>query len=67
VWRRVIARDDLDEAAYRELIRCHEQLGERREALRVYERLSIVLRDELDAEPDAETRALIERLQGAPA
>ena len=67
VWRKVIARDDLNEAAYRELIRCHERLGDRREALRVYERLRTVLRDELDAEPDAETRSLVERLHGAPA
>ena len=61
-WRRLIARDDLNEAAYRELMRCHEQLGERREALRVFERLVAVLRRELDADPDAATMAIRERI-----
>ena len=46
-WRQVIQRDNLDEVAYHMLMRCHEQLGERREALRVNERLAAVLRDEL--------------------
>ena len=64
-WRHVIARDNLNETAYRMLMRCCEALGERREALRVYERLVGVLRDELDAEPDAETRAVLDRIQGA--
>ena len=63
-WRRVIARDDVNEAAYRELMRCHERLGERRDAVRVYERLASVLRDELDTEPEAETTALLDRIQG---
>ena len=63
-WRRLIARDDLNEAAYRELMCCHEKLGERGEALRVYERLSAVLRDELDAEPEPATSTVLERVQG---
>ena len=66
-WRKVIARDDLNETAYRELMRCHEHLADRREVLRVYERLTAVLRDELDTEPDAETRTIMERLQGSSA
>ena len=61
-WRRLIARDNLNEVAYRMLMRCYEQLGERREALRVYERLVAVLRDELDAEPDPETLAVMDRM-----
>ena len=64
-WRALVARDDLNEAAYRALMRCHERLGERREALRVYERLVGVLRDELHAEPGAETLEVVERLRGA--
>ena len=47
----LIARDNLNEAAYRKLMRCVEQLGDRREAIRVYERLAAVLRQELDADP----------------
>jgi DNA-binding SARP family transcriptional activator len=64
-WRQLVARDNLNESAYRELMRCYERLGERREALRVYERLVAVLRDELDADPDAETQAVLDRFQGA--
>jgi len=64
-WRHIIARDNLNESAYRMLMRCCEQLGERREALRIYERLVGVLRDELDAEPDPETVAVLDRIQGA--
>ena len=63
-WRRLIARDPLNEAAYRKLMRCHERLGERREAVRLYERLTAVLRDELDSEPEPETQRLFERIQG---
>ena len=62
-WRRLIARDELDEAAYRALMRCHERLGERGEALRVYDRLAAVLRAELDAEPDDDTVAVLERIR----
>ena len=65
-WRQLIARDDLNEGAYRSLMECCEHLGERREALRVYERLVAVLRDELDAEPEPETLAVAERLQATP-
>jgi DNA-binding SARP family transcriptional activator len=61
-WRRLIERDNLNETAYRMLMRCYEQLGARREALRVYERLVAVLRDELDAEPDPETLAVLDRM-----
>jgi DNA-binding SARP family transcriptional activator len=67
VWRRLIARDDVNESAYRELMRCHERLGERRDAVGVYERLARVLRDELDADPEPETTALLDRIQGGVA
>jgi predicted ATPase/DNA-binding SARP family transcriptional activator len=46
-WRLLLARDNLNETAYRMLVRCYEQLGERGEALRVNEQLAAVLRDEL--------------------
>jgi DNA-binding SARP family transcriptional activator len=63
-WRRLIARDDLNERAYRKLMRCHERLGERREAVRLYERLTAALREELHSEPEPETQRLFERIQG---
>ena len=45
-------------------MRCHERLGERREAVRLYERLTAVLRDELDSDPEPETQRLFGRIQG---
>jgi DNA-binding SARP family transcriptional activator len=66
-WRLLIARDDLNETAYRELMCCHERLAERGEALRVYEHLTAVLRDELDAEPEPATLAVLQRIQGGVA
>jgi DNA-binding SARP family transcriptional activator len=66
-WRQLIARDDLNEAAYRNLMECYERMGDRREALRVFERLTAVLREELDDEPGPETVAIAERLQGGAA
>ena len=46
------------------VMRCCEELGDRREGVRMYERLVTVLRRQLDAEPDDETVALAGRLQG---
>jgi DNA-binding SARP family transcriptional activator len=46
-YRRLLARDDLHEDAVRALMECHVELGERAQALRVYqgfgERLMLVL------------------------
>ena len=63
-WRQLIARDEMDETGYRMVMRCCEELGDRREGVRMYERLVTVLRRQLDAEPDDETVALAGRLQG---
>ena len=46
-WRQLIARDSVNETAYRMLTRCLEELGERREARHILERLVTALRDEL--------------------
>jgi predicted ATPase/DNA-binding SARP family transcriptional activator len=62
-FRQVIARDELQEPAWRQLMTSHARMGERTQALRLYQRLAEVLRRELDAEPDEETTALHERLQ----
>ena len=42
---------------------CYARGGQRAEAIRQYERFALLLRDELDAAPDAETTALYERLR----
>lgn len=62
-YRRVLARDELHEEAVVALMRCHAQLGERSQALRVYRRFADRLRDELEAEPAEATTRLCERLQ----
>ena len=62
-YRRVLARDELHEAAVRALMGCHAAGGERTQALRAYQRFASRLRDELDAEPHAETARLAARLQ----
>jgi predicted ATPase/DNA-binding SARP family transcriptional activator len=63
-YRRLLARDDLNEDATRALMRCYAQVGERSQALRLYQRFSDRLRKELDAEPEDETRELLEEIKG---
>jgi predicted ATPase/DNA-binding SARP family transcriptional activator len=65
VYRRWIAADDLCEHAYRRLMICLDDTGERAEALRVYQRLAAVLERELGVEPDAETRQVHEQIRRA--
>ena len=59
-WRRLVARDPLDEPAARGLLASLLRLGDHREARRVYARLADALRAELDAEPSPETAALMD-------
>ena len=63
VYRRVLARDELHEEAVVALMRSHVGSGERAQALRIYQRYSDKLREELDAEPDGESAELAEQLQ----
>jgi predicted ATPase/DNA-binding SARP family transcriptional activator len=63
-YRRLLARDDLNEDATRALMRCYAQVGERSQALRLYQRFSERLRKELDAEPEDETRELYDEIKG---
>ena len=66
-YRRVLARDELHEEALLALMKAHAAMGERSQALRVYRRFADRMREELDAEPDAETTEFFEKLQaGAP-
>jgi TolB-like protein/DNA-binding SARP family transcriptional activator/Tfp pilus assembly protein PilF len=64
---RAIALDELREDAHRLIIRCLAAAGRRAEALKRYDQLAALLKRELDVEPDASTRCLIEalRLPGA--
>jgi predicted ATPase/DNA-binding SARP family transcriptional activator len=62
-YRRLLARDDLHEDAVRALMECHSKLGERAQAMRVYQRFADRLAKELDAEPDEETTEIFERIR----
>jgi predicted ATPase/DNA-binding SARP family transcriptional activator len=63
-YRSVLERDPLHEASYRQLMRCLARAGERPQALRLYQRLSDTLRDELATTPAVETVRLYYQLQG---
>jgi DNA-binding SARP family transcriptional activator len=63
IYERAIAFDNYVESAHRELMRCHARQGEVGHALREYQRLRQLLRDELGADPSPETTLLYERLR----
>jgi predicted ATPase/DNA-binding SARP family transcriptional activator len=63
VYRRLLARDDLHEEAVCALMECHVKLGERAQAMRVYQRFAERLAKELDAEPDEETTEIFDRIR----
>ncbi|HEX8693340.1 MAG TPA: BTAD domain-containing putative transcriptional regulator [Longimicrobium sp.] len=63
VFERLVRREELGEDAHRRLMLCLARAGQRDRALRVYERLRALLRQELDAEPEAETAALAEEIR----
>jgi serine/threonine-protein kinase len=52
-----------DERALRRLLQTCDRAGDRAGALRAYEQFAVRLAAEYDAEPSAETRALVERLR----
>jgi DNA-binding SARP family transcriptional activator len=69
LWDRLAEDDPTDEQAARELMRSHLDAGERREAIRRFERLREALRDDLGVGPDSATVALYEEVlaaEGAP-
>jgi DNA-binding SARP family transcriptional activator len=69
LWDRLTEEDPTDEQAARALMRAHLDAGERREAIRRFERLREALRDHLGVGPDPATVALYEDVlasEGAP-
>src|SRR5207302_757389 len=69
LWDRLAEEDPTDEQAARALMRAHLDAGERREAIRRFERLREALRDHLGVGPDPTTVALYEDVlaaEGAP-
>src|SRR5581483_4874159 len=69
LWDRLTEEDPTDEQAARALMRAHLEAGERREAIRRFERLREALSDHLGVGPDRDTVALYEdvlALEGAP-
>lgn len=60
VFRKIVAREPLHEAAHVGLMRIYALNGQRHQALRQYQHLSEALRRELDIEPDASSQRLFE-------
>jgi predicted ATPase/DNA-binding SARP family transcriptional activator len=65
-FRKAVAHEPLNESAHRELMSCWVRLGETARAVRHYEELVVVLRDQVGVPPAAETEALYRRLLAAP-
>ena len=63
-FRRAIEHEPLNESAHRELMACWEQLGETARAVKHYEELTALLKDQVGVPPATETTALYERLTG---
>lgn len=61
--KRLIAVDPLSEEGHRALMRLYAEKGKRAQALKQYQTLETVLRSEIDAEPDVNTRSLYEEIQ----
>ena len=62
-YRRVLARDGIHEEALQGLMRCHAALGERPQALRLFQQFSDRLKTELQTKPRVETVRLFESLR----
>jgi DNA-binding SARP family transcriptional activator/TolB-like protein/Tfp pilus assembly protein PilF len=60
---RAVAIDEFREDGHRLIIRCLAAAGRRAEAFKRYDQLAALLRRELDIEPDASTRSLIDTLR----
>lgn len=63
LYQRLALSEELDEGVHRRLMTAWTKAGNRVAALRHYERVVELLRDELDAEPEPETVALYESIR----
>ncbi|CAA9546857.1 MAG: hypothetical protein AVDCRST_MAG49-1446 [uncultured Thermomicrobiales bacterium] len=63
---RLLESDPTDEPAHRALMLAMAAAGRREDALRQFDRCARALREELDAEPSDETRALVDDLNRRP-
>jgi DNA-binding SARP family transcriptional activator len=63
-YRRAIEHEPLNESAHRGLMTCWERLGETARAVRHYEELTALLRDQVGVPPAVETTELYQRLAG---
>jgi len=61
-WSRVVGADELNEEGHRGLMRGWARSGTRERALRHFDRLRILLKETLDAEPEGETVRLQQEL-----
>ena len=62
VFRRAVAHEPLNETAHRELMSSWARLGETARAVRHYEELTELLREQVGVPPAPETTALYQRL-----
>ena len=62
-YRKGLEVDDLAEQLYQNLIRCHQKLGQRSEALTVYRRCRFILSAVLGISPSAATESLYQHLR----
>ncbi|HVR40878.1 MAG TPA: BTAD domain-containing putative transcriptional regulator [Thermoanaerobaculia bacterium] len=65
VYEKLVALDDLDEQAVRNLMTCHGKIGNPSAAARAYRRLVDALKKELDVDPDPATTRVHARVIGA--
>jgi hypothetical protein len=65
MWQQVLDLDPTDEQSHRELMRTHLRAGERRDAIRQFERLRDVLREHIGVGPGPETIAVYEQVLAA--
>jgi predicted ATPase/DNA-binding SARP family transcriptional activator len=65
VYQQVVRRDELHEEAHRQTMICLARTGDRVRAIRHYEELVVLMREELGAEPSDETNDLYARLRAA--
>ncbi len=63
-WHAITVREELNEQAHRRLMLAWSRSGERARAIRHYERLAALLRDEFEAAPEPETEEVYRRIRG---